>query len=587
MSYETSSIGALLGQINSWYFLPAIQRPYVWKPEQVIALFDSVLKGYPINSFLFWEVEADRRGELEIYKFIENFRQGDTHNEIFGASARDVQLVLDGQQRLTSLLIGLRGSYTMRAKHARKTNPDAWSRQRLWLDLMKDPEQTDEDETEIGVTYGFAFHEAPPRNSALHHWLRVSDIMVYEDPSRFRTMLDETLSALPRDASPRERAVVEANLRRLHAAVWGDDAIAFHVERNQSHDRVLDIFVRANDGGTKLSKSDLMLSLVTATWSDKQGREEVFGFADYINDGLDARNAIDKDFVLKACLVLEGFDVRYRVDNFTVANLRRMEGDWSEIKSAIERTLRFVNRLGFNRETLTSVNALLPVACWFFHRPGVDLMGTTPQERRIAGDIHRWLLQSMISGAFSGSSDRTIQQARAVLRDAPPPQDSFPTQELLRAMSTRGRSAAVTDRAIEDMLDLRYGERDRRQIFLALSLIHDRRDWGANGAHIDHIIPQSLANRKALMRMNLPESRIAAILAAVDRLGNLQLLIERENLEKSDMSFETWIETRDQSFLDAHLIPDRPDLWRVAMLPEFVQTREALIREQLKMVVGV
>jgi len=53
------------------------------------------------------------------------------------------------------------------------------------------------------------------------------------------------------------------------------------------------------------------------------------------------------------------------------------------------------------------------------------------------------------------------------------------------------------------------------------------------------------------------------------------------------MSFETWIETRDQSFLDAHLIPDRPDLWRVAMLPEFVQTREALMREQLKMVVGV
>lgn len=107
------------------------------------------------------------------------------------------------------------------------------------------------------------------------------------------------------------------------------------------------------------------------------------------------------------------------------------------------------------------------------------------------------------------------------------------------------------------------------------------------GHQIDHIIPQSLANRRALMRMNLPESRISTILAAVDRLGNLQLLIERENREKGDMSFETWMETRGQSFLDAHLIPDRPDLWRVTMLPEFVQARETLIWGRVQRVVGI
>lgn len=139
---------------------------------------------------------------------------------------------------------------------------------------------------------------------------------------------------------------------------------------------------------------------------------------------------------------------------------------------------------------------------------------------------------------------------------------------------------------IEEIRDLRSGERDRRQLFRALSRIYDRRDPGSTGLQVDHIIPQSLANRPALMRMNLAESRISTILAAVDRLGNLQLLIERENREKGDMSFETWIDTRGQTFLDAHLIPDRPDLWRVTMLPEFVQAREALIRDQLKMVVG-
>jgi uncharacterized protein with ParB-like and HNH nuclease domain len=83
----------------------------------LVALFDSLLKGYPISSFLFWEIKPERRSDWEIYKFIENFRFGDTHNEMAEPDGRDVVLVLDGQQRLTSLLIGLRGSFTVRSKY--------------------------------------------------------------------------------------------------------------------------------------------------------------------------------------------------------------------------------------------------------------------------------------------------------------------------------------------------------------------------------------------------------------------------------------------------------------------------------------
>ena len=82
MSYTPSTIGRVLDQINRSYYLPAIQRPYVWDTDQIVALFDSLLKGYPISSFLFWEIKPERRSDWEIYKFVENFRYGDIHNEI-------------------------------------------------------------------------------------------------------------------------------------------------------------------------------------------------------------------------------------------------------------------------------------------------------------------------------------------------------------------------------------------------------------------------------------------------------------------------------------------------------------------------
>ena len=139
MSYEATTVARIIDRINRTYFLPAIQRPFVWSPDQIVALFDSLLKGYPISSFLFWEIKPERRGDWEIYKFIENFKFGDTHNELAESDGRDVVLVLDGQQRLTSLLIGLQGSFTIRPKYVRRNNADGWVRQRLYIDLAEGP----------------------------------------------------------------------------------------------------------------------------------------------------------------------------------------------------------------------------------------------------------------------------------------------------------------------------------------------------------------------------------------------------------------------------------------------------------------
>jgi uncharacterized protein with ParB-like and HNH nuclease domain len=83
--------------------LPAIQREFVWRPEQIIELFDSIMRQYPISSFLFWDLKPETRADWDIYKFVEHASEGGSHNEITGTEGiSDLTLVLDGQQRLTS-----------------------------------------------------------------------------------------------------------------------------------------------------------------------------------------------------------------------------------------------------------------------------------------------------------------------------------------------------------------------------------------------------------------------------------------------------------------------------------------------------
>src|SRR5205814_9286273 len=101
MSYRSETIATAVARMNRLYFLPAIQREFVWKPEQIRRLFDSIMRKYPISSFLFWELTAESRKKYQVYKFLEKAREGGTHNDLANTDGvANLTLVLDGQQRL-------------------------------------------------------------------------------------------------------------------------------------------------------------------------------------------------------------------------------------------------------------------------------------------------------------------------------------------------------------------------------------------------------------------------------------------------------------------------------------------------------
>jgi uncharacterized protein with ParB-like and HNH nuclease domain len=121
------------------YLLPSIQREFVWHVDQITQLFDSLMLGYPIGSFLFWEVAASNVNEFAFYEFLREYHERDCrHNtkaSVIGSES--ITAILDGQQRLTSLYIGLMGAYAYKKPYLSYDNPKAYPKRRLYLNLLK------------------------------------------------------------------------------------------------------------------------------------------------------------------------------------------------------------------------------------------------------------------------------------------------------------------------------------------------------------------------------------------------------------------------------------------------------------------
>ncbi len=573
MTYRSESIAHAVSRMNIRYFLPAIQREFVWKPDQIVELFDSIMRKYPISSFLFWELHSENRDKWQSYRFVENAKHGGTHNELANTAGVDVlTMVLDGQQRLTSLLIGLKGTYAVKKKYGRWDSKDAWSKQRLYLDLLADP--ADDTETdERGVYYQFAFHEKPPANNEKHYWFLVSKILDFTSLQSFEDFIEKCDSELQALGLPRtDLRLFERNLKRLYEVIHQDQVIAYYTENDQDYDRVLDIFVRANEGGTKLSKSDLLLSMVTSKWDGVNARDEIFGFVDSLNTTMTRPNNFDKDFVMKSCLVLTDLEVVYKVKNFNNVNLELIRKNWEQIKGAIWRGVDLINSFGIDRDNLTSVNAIIPVMYYLLKHPRLSFRGSSAFEVNNARAIRIWLGMALLRGAFGRASDGLLTAIREAMKH--PEEDfDFPFDAIGEVIAKTGLSVGFDDNSINDVLQKSYGG---RQTFLALSLLYDDVPWGTIPHHQDHIFAASLFKPRELAPDRLDW------ITNKDRIGNLCLIMDSENIAKQDIPPYDWLSSRDPSFLARHFIPQDPALWQFARFPEFLKERERLIATRLK-----
>jgi hypothetical protein len=572
MSYRSESIAVVLPRINTTYLLPAFQREFVWTSDQVCTLFDSLMRRYPVSSFLFWQPPPDARDDVEAYEFLSAVQESRNRARLTRIpSNRNVIFVLDGQQRLTAFLVGLQGTY-----HERKAKSGKGARtyvaKRLYLDLLHNGMEPD---SEGEVYYGFEFFDyAPSLLQRNNYWFDVARILRVVSTSDVEQLIERQTKAI-RDVRPltTEQAVlVGQNLRRLYESVWIDEPISYHTETDPDPERILEIFIRANSGGTKLDKSDLLLSTLTLYWRSENAREEINAFLVDLNTKLTRKNDLDKDFVMKSCLALLNLPIAYRVTSFNKDTCTRIRDRWEDIQNALRRAVDAANAFGIDENNLTSSNALIPIAYYLFQNPQFTLRGESAREVRNASRARVWLISALLHRILSGSSDSMLTRLREVLQLHSSPAGDFPLAQLDEAVRSAGRVSASSQDSVEDILSIGYGD---DTCFLALSLLYDERNWGTIDYQIDHLFARDQFKSRNV-REDLRELR--------DDFANLALVIGAENAGKQDTPLDEWLKTRSVEYLHRHFIPADPALWHFERFEDFLIERRKLLRARLETV---
>lgn len=579
MAFQTPiTIKKLLDHIQRHeYVLPAIQREFVWKPNQICRLFDSLMQGYPIGSFLFWRVERENTRVFKFYDFVRNYHQKTAPHcpSLNLIGDREVTAILDGQQRLTSLNIGLLGSHASKEPRKWWDNPDAFPLKRLYLNLVALAGDNEE-----GMKYDFRFlteDRASQRDDG-QFWFPVWKIIDIEPgPGIHEYLLENEL------ASNREAFRL---IHGLHGVIHDKPIINFFLEEEQDLDKVLNIFIRVNSGGTELSYSDLLLSIATAQWEDLDARKTIHLLVDDLN-GTGNGFQFSKDFVLKAGLMLSDIaSVGFKVTNFDARNMHVLAENWPRIEKALRQCVRLAADFGYSGQTLTADSALLPIAYYLYRRQFPDSYLLAREHRDDREAIRQWLVRSLLKPGIWGSGlDTMLTTIRAEIQEHG--QERFPTEAIETAMVRRGRSLRFEEDEIQDLVDIEYG--DRRE-FAVLSLLYPFIDL-RNEFHVDHIFPRARFTTARLGKEGITGSTAEQLQGRVNRLGNLQLLQGATNQEKSDQLPSVWIEAQfpapqhRQDYLDRHDLGVLPA--NVAGFNGFYEARRDRLAARLRQILGV
>lgn len=206
--------------------------------------------------------------------------------------------------------------------------------------------------------------------------------------------------------------------------------------------------------------------------------------------------------------------------------------------------------------------------------PSVWFAGLSAMER-----IRRWLATALLNGIFGGTANITIGMSRNIVREEATKTHFFPSKLLVSQMTKRGRIAEFDDEAVEKFLSMDY----RKTLgFVALSLLYNQHDWLNYRSQKDYVFPAEYFDEPRLISMDIPADELQTALDAWDRIPNMVLLSPDEHIEKSEMGFNEWALTREDEFLDRHLLPRDRELYSPKNFVRFIQAREALITTRLK-----
>lgn len=522
MAYRSQTIKEAVLAIDAReYLLPVIQREMVWDAEKIEKLFDSIMSGYPFGSLLFWKYKVNSESNYNFYDFIHCYDEYDrtkNHNALHslrGYDGREITAVIDGQQRLTALYIGLKG-------YMKLCKPRIWKKyreleenydtKRLYLDLLYVNDGADS-EDDIKPEYNFKFktaEEVAAENATGEYcWFEVGRILDFEEDDDFDDEFDEKY-----DAAQVKR--MNKILRRLWTNFCNknNENLHYFEETEQSFDRLLNIFIRINDGGEPLSYTDFLMSILANYWAD--GREEINRAVDALNR--DFNFDVSKDIFLRGCLYLSDKTLNFNADNFNRNLVEDIKNDFENIENALRKSAGFFKKIGYSKDNLRSSLIMLPLA--YYYRKH-DNQKMPVEEISI---VKRWIQISILCRAFGGQTNSYLAALRG--NEEVDWSGKFPYEALMKVTANYGRDINFTEERIANMVD--RARKGGQIAFTLLSMIYPNKNYQDTPFHEDHIYPKATLTK-------------AQLDAGGDFLPNLQLLEGIANEEKNAEEPEKWL----------------------------------------------
>ncbi|WP_244756921.1 GmrSD restriction endonuclease domain-containing protein [Helicobacter pylori] len=388
---------------------------------------------------------------------------------------------------------------TLKKKGVRSDNPNAYEEKRLYLNLKHQPNMDNPEDN-----YQFEFHAKAPTNDEKHFWFKVGDILELE-------------SGVLNYVQKHQEHGLEENelnlLEKLKDAFHTKQLISFFEEKEKNLNKVLNIFIRVNSGGVKLSYSDLLMSILTASFSSDI-REKMNELVDALK--LKGFPNVGQDQVLKTCLLLIGKDTTFELKNFNKKNIKEIEENWEKITDSIYNATELLGTFGY-AGYLGSAYILSSLAYFYFLKQKMD---KNDKEQAL-----KFVRNAQIMGYFGGSTDTKLSIIAHSIKEAR-------TFEAFNHNLAKHQTypLKITNDAIEGMVFFDC----RSRVFPILQILYPYLNYKTTTFHIDHIYPKSKFNGKN-------EKLNQDFYGCENHLYNLQLLEGAENQAKKDKDPEVWL----------------------------------------------
>jgi len=508
MSYKPRTLFRLIDETNKALFLPHIQRPFVWEEEQMIRLFDSLMRNYPIQTLLFWRT----KDEIKARKFMEQIDWdadlSDFYDPNMSKGGIEKVFILDGQQRLQTLYAIFRGAIS---------EPDN-RRAEAYFDTTSGIAPDEQ-----GLMYKLRFSSEP----LTLPWYRVANLIgkdAQKNAEELADALNEELDAVEGTKSAEQRETEEqaktrekrvrrgirqlVSLLREEKHFWVQELDG--VANDFPYRRVLNIFVRVNSGGTKLDASDLMFAAMKEGWD---AIEEVIEETTELLNGTNLQ--FDKTFPLKCLLVAHGRGAEASPEKFSGPDGERllveMEADWEKAEAAFKELRDFLQHdlKVYADKVIRTYNSFIPLFDYLYHNPK-----PTEASRALMRAYH---YKAQLFGWYSQATDTIVNAVHSIVGKSCP--NGFPIKEVKGYFGGRGNQTELA----------KMDPKETRLRFILLNLIYvdqmgsspfDVKSKG-NEPHVDHIYPQHASRTK-----------LGLLGSDINHLGNYRFFGATDNIRK-------------------------------------------------------